>query len=224
MNTDSFWKQVRKYLFLTVFVISIILYISRTVLKLNLGDTFSLGQLLVESILFPFAVAGFVYATQQFLEAQQLPEPHLYWESPEGNFTSTIKLDVQLNSLYNWTPRLILRNEGKVVTNWYLVQLDIPREIYLSNEPSPRVLTSARNVVDSHWQVEHYPDKTRWVFMSNGEFALYPNYIQPFCAIMFQFSKDEKYPNVCYIPYVIYSDRGKEKKGKLTINLSYVRE
>jgi ABC-type transport system involved in cytochrome c biogenesis permease subunit len=61
------------------------------------GDLFSLGQFCLDAVLLPVAVLGFVYATEEFRRAQQLPDLDLYWGTgPEAEAKElTLKLPSQ---------------------------------------------------------------------------------------------------------------------------------
>jgi len=195
--------------------------IGQLVFHLQPGDTFTLGQLSVELVLIPTVIVGFIATIIQFRASQETATPQLYWETQAGNFVKSIELTIsQAATSLIHTPRLVIRNEGKAVTTWYLVQFEIVKEIYLENAPRMNRLVGENinsSIDDSHWYFNSLPEKQIWSFMSNGKYALYPNYAQELGEINFIFSGDEKYPESCTIPFVIYSDKGKEAKGELKI-------
>jgi hypothetical protein len=114
-----------------------------------------------------------------------------------------------------------VKNEGKAITTWYLIKFEIAKEVYLGEVPRINRLVGdiiSSPTSDTHWHINNLPEKQIWSFMSNGMYALYPNYHQPFSEIDFNFSIEEKYPDSCTIPFVIYTDKGKEEKGELKLN------
>ncbi len=212
MNT----KKITTYIIILTIIITGILYAYHNYSDRSWGDAFSLGQLLVELILLPIVIASFIYATQQFLESQELPKPQLYFEVSENNYSQTIKWGKNKNGTTS-TPAIVLKNEGKSITSWYLVLLNISSDIYLDTQPLRSPLNVQPNVYDPHWETISVANGVQWRFASQGEYALYPEYIQKLCTITFIFSEKKTYPKNCTVPYIIFSDRGKKVIGELKI-------
>lgn len=217
MDIKTLLKRTSPTIILIMFITGILLYAYHNFTDRSWGDAFSLGQLLVELILLPIVIASFVYATQQFLESQELPKPQLYFEVSENNFMDKIKLTRTSKDISTSTPAIILKNEGKSITRWYLVVLNISSEFYLDHQPDRRPLNVQPHVHDPHWETLSIASGQEWRFASQGEYALYPEYIQRLCLINFFYSGGKKYPNIFKIPYVIFSDRGKKVVGELKV-------
>ena len=191
-----------------VLILPTILFIAKILFNLAPGDTFSLGQLLVEATLVPTVIIGFIIAITEFRLSQNTPKPRLYWEQSPGIITSEVNLKLPPGTGLIPTPRLVLKNEGKTVTAWYRVKFDIPETIYLDRPPSvERLIGDKIGLVtsDSHWHFERLSNITRWVFTSDGKYALYPNDLQPFCMLLFHISGDKQYPTECKIPFIIFT-------------------
>lgn len=222
MENLSLWKIGGKsFLYITV-ALTIILAIAKYVFKVETGDLFSLGQLLVELMLIPTVIAGFYFTAIEFRASQQTPDLHLYWELQDKQLKNTSILKMPPGNGRGRTPRLIVKNEGKSITTWYLIRLDFPTKVFSDNEPKLiREVGNRRDhpTIDSHWHTDVSAEKISWQFMSNGEYALYPNYSQPICVIDFEFSSNKEYPENYAIPFVIYCDRGKEVSGELFLSL-----
>lgn len=222
MENRSLWKMGGKYLLYITIALMAILVIAKIVFKVETGDLFSLGQLLVELTLIPTVIVGFYFTAIEFRASQQTPDLHLYWETQDKKLATTSTLKMPPGNGKGRTPRLIVRNEGKSITTWYLIRLDFPTDIFSDNEP--RLIREVGNkkdhpTIDSHWHADVSSEKISWQFMSNGEYALYPNYAQPICVIDFEFSRAKKYPDSYVIPFMIYCDKGKEVSGKLLLSL-----
>jgi hypothetical protein len=221
-NNKSLWIIGITSIIMACCLVTLLTTTGQLIFNLQPGDIFTLAQLSVELILIPTVIIGFIVTIIQFRASQELAKPQLYWKTKIGNFVKSIDLTVPRGTGIVQTPRLVIRNEGKAVTTWYLVRFDIPKEIYLAINPEINRLVGEHlnsSTDDSHWYLDSFPEKQSRFFMSNGKFALYPNYPQPLCEINFIFSGDEKYPENCVIPFVIYSDKGKEEKGELKIRL-----
>ncbi len=199
--------------------------ISMLIFQLLPGDTFSLGQLIVELILIPTVIVGFIATIIQFRESQETATPRLYWETKTGTLAKAIDLTMPPGNGRARTPRLVIINEGKAITTWYLIQFEVAKEVYLRD--APRINRLVGDIIssptsDTHWHFDTLPEKQFFSFVSNGMYALYPKYTQPLGEIDFNFSVEEKYPDSCTIPFVIYTDKGKEEKGNLKIR--FVKE
>lgn len=194
--------------------------IGQIIFQLQPSDTFSLGQLSVELILIPTVIVGFVVTIIQFRASQETATPRLYWEVHNGSFVESIDLVLPPGNGRARTPRLAIRNEGKAITTWYLIQFEIANDVYIKD--APRIIRLVGDIIssptnDTHWHFNTLPEKQVFSFMSNGMYALYPDYAQPLGEVDFNFSVEEKYPDGCIIPFVIYTDKGKEEKGNLKI-------
>jgi hypothetical protein len=217
MNLGTLFKRAVPTIITVMTITGAILYIYHNYTERSWGDAFSLGQLLVELILFPLAIVSFIFAAQQFVASQELPKPQLYFEPSEGNFSHTIKLTRTARDISVSTPAIIIRNEGKSITSWYLVVLNISSDTYLDQPPQRHQLNVQPHVHDPHWETISIASGQQWRFTSQGEYALYPEYTQRLCSISFTYTGGKKYPANCKIPYIIFSDRGKKVSGELTI-------
>ena len=224
-SNKSLWVIGVTGIILACCSVTFITALGQTIFQLQPGDIFSLGQLSVELILIPTVIIGFVVTIIQFRETQETAIPRLYWEVNNGSFVESIDLVLPPGNGRARTPRIVIRNEGKAITTWYLIKFEITKDVYLGD--APRINRLMGDVIssptsDTHWHISTLPEKHIWSFMSNGIYALYPKYTQPLGEIDFEFSIEEKYPDSCTIPFVIYTDKGKEEKGKLKIR--FVKE
>jgi hypothetical protein len=223
-NNKSLWIIGITGIILACCLVTLLTAIGQLAFQLQPSDVFTLGQLSVELILIPTVIVGFIATIIQFRASQETAKPQLYWKTKTGNFVKSIDLTIpQAATSIVQTPRLVMKNEGVAVTTWYLVQFEITKEIYLENTPRMNRLIGENinsSIDDSHWHFDSSTEKQIWSFMSNGKYALYPNYAQELGEINIIISGEEKYPESCTIPFVIYSDKGKETKGELKINFT----
>lgn len=219
-NNKTLWTIGLIGSILACCLITFLTAIGQLIFQLEIGDTLSLGQLNSELILIPIVILGFITTIIQFRASQETAIPKLYWEINNGSFVEAIDLILPSGNGRARTPRLVIRNEGKAITTWYLIQFEVTKDVYLKDIPKINRLVGdliSSPTIDTHWHSNTLPEKQVWSFMSNGMYALYPKYTQPLGEIDFNFSVEEKYPDSCIIPFVIYTDKGKEEKGKLKI-------
>jgi len=224
-NNRLLWIVGITAILLACCLVTLLTVIGQLTLNLQPGDVFTLAQLSVELILIPTVIIGFIFTIIQFRASQEAATPRLYWETKTGNLVKSIDRITPSGNARVRTPRLVIRNEGKAITTWYLIQFEIAKEVYLRDAPRINrlvgdIISSPTN--DTHWHFNTLPEKQISSFMSNGMYALYPKYTQPLGEIDFNFSVEEKYPDSCTIPFVIYTDKGKEEKGNLKIR--FVKE
>jgi hypothetical protein len=221
---DSIWRVSRKYIVISLLVIIILIILFQIAFKLQPGESFSLGQLIIDAILLPIAITGFIFALTEFRVNQQIPKLNLYLEEQNGIFVKSIIVSKPSGGdvVSEYRLKLVLKNEGGVVTTWYLVQFEIPEIFCSKNKTVVEPLIGGKfyptqvDSADAHWRLDPDKESNKSSFMSNGKFALYPNYPQPLCNINISLSPEK--PSDCNIPYVIYSDKGKEENGKLEIH------
>lgn len=215
-------------LFLVVVILVIVLLIFQYLLNLNLDQTISLGQFLIELMLIPIVIIGFLFAMDEFQASQQVAKLSLSWESKTGNNSDFLVLSIPiLDGAANiWEPRIIINNSGKAVSNWFLIRLEIPEELFIIDNDGDAYfnlfrissLLTKNNVQNSpYWMSEHRPDKLVLEFMSNGDYASYPNHPLPLCSIQLSIIKTQNYPKVCTLPYTIYTNQGNMSSGNLPI-------
>ncbi len=208
--------DVRKIVFIICLILMVISVISFFYLHWSTSEVLTLDQLIVELVGFPVAIYSFMIAAREFAASQQLPKPNLYWGLENGQLVKAAELEMPSGGGDTKAMRLILKNEGDNVTTWYLVQFDVPKD--LSNKAHMKTLVGGQIHDSSHWKIEKPLEKLSYIFMSNGEFALYSDYPQPLGEIHFIFTGTEKYTESSIIPFIIYSDKSKKVKGELTLN------
>ena len=203
-------------------IISVILLGAQHLYSLSFGDLFSLGQFLVELILIPTVIVGFIIAIAEFRASLHKAQLSLYWEPKTDKFEKFVELNISSGNTRESTPRIVIRNSGRAVTNWYLIRLEIPRELYFEHEPKINRLIGNISIpinTDTHWHRDARPENIIFEFMSNGEYASYPSHPQPICALNLAFLSKNEYPEVCKLPYTIFSNQGNKNCGELSIKI-----
>ena len=220
--------NARKYIAVAYAIIAaILLLITRIIGLREWGDVFSLGQLLVDAVLLPVAIIGFVMAMEEFRKAQAIPELSLYWETESGEIAKELKLKIPSNGGKSEHIHLALRNEGRAVGLWYLLNFKIPDELSQrgSSEmghPPILLIPKLGKKESDHWQLpptgasqEEYSFK----FMSKGQLAAYPGDKLSLAEVVVFLYADQKYSESYKIYYTAFTDRGQPREDFLTLCL-----
>jgi hypothetical protein len=231
------------YLVGIVYVIVVfILAIVRIAGHQDWGDIYSLGQLLVDAILLPVAIYGFIMAAEEFRKARMVPRLDLFWEVEPDKTEKEITLRVAPLPTIGFQPeeeggdlgiRPVLINSGQAIALWYMLSFDVPCEI-CEQYNLKHMLTGTKEYGwapqlgdrSSNWRYEILPDKWRVVFLSNGEIASFPGVPLPLgvqnlnIATLF-IAADKKFKEY-QVPYTIMTDQGHKTEGSLLIRLERV--
>lgn len=176
----------------------------------------SFGQFIMQSLLLPAAVIGFILTVQQIRKAQEVTDLHLYWSTGVGRVGRELVLKIPSTSEITRDFRLELLNEGHLVAVWYLVEFRIPKVLALLD------CVPIIGKMGDDWkrtQLEDGKDFTLFSFRSKGQEAAYPGYGLQLATISVRLYRNRKYPPYCEIPYIIATDRGKPQKGVLKLKL-----
>jgi hypothetical protein len=220
MTRLTIWR----YIVIVSAVIVVCLVVAWFVGLKDWGDLFSLGQFLVDVLLLPVAIFGFVLAMEEFRKAQASPSLDLYWETEASKHEKEIVLEVPRpvkdmplrQIVMKRDAHLVLVNEGQAVAIWYSLRLNVPLEIAESAthfcELEWRIDVSEQDC----WQPDRSSDELRVVFLSNGRIAAYPDYPLSLGTLVVPVSAAQE-PKEYRIPYTIVSDRARPRRGFLAI-------
>ena len=193
--------------------------------KEGLGVTASIGELLLEMVLFPAAVIGLFVAADEFKKAQATPDLDLHWQ-PESDETARefIAQIPSYGARTNSVP-LVLSNEGNAVSTWYLIKIRIPGEIFGNlSQPTWGITGPMQGVPHDqvgNWRVFIPKDGKEVLceFMSGGQVAAFPDNLQFLANLHLALKADQHYPRTCQVEYTIAADRMRRKGGVLTIQI-----
>jgi len=197
---------------------------------INDGDTFALGQWILEAALIPIAVLGFWYAFQEFKKAQRRPHLFLSWDDDgiEGH-KNTITVPAQPSQGGNKFSRIersiVLHNDGDNVAIWYSINLSFPTEL-LRRRDLPEGLNLElmrlsgfyRQVGGEHWAENRAPVVGDDIFQSSGTLASYPGQDLTLGDLHFYPILDEDQDRQEFrIPYKIFTESGPSRIHHLSL-------
>lgn len=87
------------------------------------GDVFSLGQLIIDAVLLPTAIIGFLFTIEEVRKAQKTFKLSVAGRLSGGNEGLTYKISGETNSEFF---ELLLINTGNSVCVWYAIDIQIP--------------------------------------------------------------------------------------------------
>lgn len=192
------------------------------------GDIFSLGQLLVDALLLPVAIIGFIMAADEFREGHTSPELDLGWEIKPGETARTITLKVPLPQavppdqvVHDRGIRPVLINTGEAVAVWYMVSFDVPRVICEHRLLRTAEKSWSRQLGEvDNWRQDILPDTLRVVFLSNGELACYPGFPLPLGILNLAIAAQGQ-AREFEVPYSVVTNKGRTTKGSLWVTIEW---
>jgi hypothetical protein len=176
------WKIIVAVVILLLVVLSLALAIVSRLIGLSYGDTFSLGQFILDLILLPTVIIGFFIAVHEFRKTQHTPDMDILWETEPGKYHKVLVIDAQQYKQQGARPVIV--NSGKSVALWYIIQFDVPTKLITDIGGNLDGLALARRWVfhagdQENWRVDLLEKHIRIVFTSNGKIASYPGYPLP---------------------------------------------
>ena len=204
---NSFWFIVISYV-----IIIIVLTVAKD--HLEFGDVFSLGQLLVDALLLPAAIIGFLYAAAEFRKSQAKPDIDLYWEVESEGIAKELPVEISSQGGAQGC-FLVLLNKGKAVGVWYMLSLVLPRDILFSFPGRHPILGD-----DDNWRSAITEEEVILTFMSNGQIGAYPEYELILAEIPVIRRRNQEINDQYQVPYTIVTDWGQRVDGFLTLKFS----
>jgi hypothetical protein len=205
-------KNAWKFIVITyVIVVLLLLLIAWAVGLRGWGDIFSLGQLLVDAVLLPVVIIGFLMAVEEFRKSQARPDMDLYWEAEPNGTVKELVLEAPPRGNANLHFRPVLLNTGNAVGVWYMLNITLPDELNIGWQP---ILGDEDN-----WRLARTKDGLLLTFMSNGQVAAYPNYGLLLCTLCAECSTEREYVGEYKVPYTIVNDWGQRRDDSLTLKL-----
>jgi hypothetical protein len=193
----------------------------------NSGDHFSRGQLFVDILLIPIAIFGFLFTITEFRLSQLSPDLTLIWQDhePTNDQLTVISLSIDKNTrIYPLpTPVIELNNSGDIITNWYLLQFVFLDQRFTINDKVSLIKRNKNS--DEYWEKIEIPNRTSFIFRSQGKFAAYPEFNQPICMFNLRFRSvdiDQDFIDDLEIFYTIFSDKAKKVTGKLIVRFNVI--
>ena len=188
------------------------------------GDLFSLGQLVLDALVLPVAVVGFVVTINELRKAQAIPRLALYWESEPGVVDRELSLPLPRHPgpASSVGGRLVAMNEGNTVAVWYSIHFDVPLHIFqaadlrVDDMPRQWVIHAGEQ---SDWRIDVLPQIMRVAFCSNGHVASFPGYPLPLGILNFPSAKSVQHRREYTVRYTVVTDRGGPSHGSLVIQL-----
>jgi hypothetical protein len=183
----------------------------------NWGDLSSIGQLAFDFLLLPVAIIGFIIAFEEFNKTREIPNLDLTWEVSPNHYSKCSEIIFPPTNYISEpiSVRPVVQNNGSIVSNWFLVQFDIPIKMYKDNGLQDINITKkwAPQIGNaSSWHIDLLEETMRIVFMSNGNVASYPGFSLPLGILSLQNQTGE-----LNIPYIIFSDKINPINGSLAI-------
>lgn len=178
------------------------------------GDLYSFGQFLVELILIPIVIYGFIMAKEeleiavkQFKISQEKPDLDLYWKTGEDQRSNKLELKIDSRGLIPFKPELF--NNGDAIAIWFMVQISIPAWLEVHCE---RLVGTPDNM-----EQKQVGDQMVFTFMSDGQTGAYPRVGLPLVTILAHLINSKSYEEEYKIPYTIITDRADKKSGNLIL-------
>lgn len=188
LQKQRIWVVVAIIAVLAFCAWAMIMYIGYT-REPDLGDAFSLGQLILEALLIPAAIISLWYATREFQKGQRRPALYLAWD--DNVLTDLKKTEMYLkrpDPLGTETPprvnrSIALHNSGNNVAIWYSINLSFPVELFRGRRTPPGWDQNLMGLSGFYgevggkdlWSQRQLPGTQDEIFQSNGILAAYPD-------------------------------------------------
>jgi len=174
-------------------------------------------QLILDLILLPTVIIGFVMAIKEFRKSQALPNLELLWS---GGMTVTREgkpfiLEASEHREKNFPLLLHVKNDGTSIATKYRIRFDVPRELV------------AQKTLQVHWErggddcreISTTLDTKRYEFKSNDQYALYPGEVVHFATLKIKLLPQSQYPEQVLIRHSVVTDKTKIQHGVLKLKI-----
>jgi hypothetical protein len=173
------------------------------------GDLFSLGQLLVDLCLIPFAIAAFYYTLHEIRRSQEKADLYLEWDEMNSlEYTQEIK---RAEVVTYQTKNISLKNSGNTPATIYQVTLEIPQEY------------GKAQMINHTWKGTAQAAFEKFTFTGDPHSASFPNGPQVDLG-QISFREPSKLPLQISINYHVASEKSEYKSGKLSIDLKEIHK
>lgn len=163
----------------TIALVGVILYVTLCIgLVWVFFKPFDAGamQVVLELLLLPTVIIGFLYATNEFRKSQLRSDLDLHWDFDAliRKDDSSVILDMPRHEHKIYFLKLHLENKGELLTNWFAIEVEVP------TFGDYRDIQFDWYIGDSnYWSTEVVPQNGRVKalkhrFSSNGQLALFP--------------------------------------------------
>jgi hypothetical protein len=140
----------------------------------DVTDITGIGQLFADWLLLPTIIIGFWITIREFHKAQEKAEVRF---SCHGDSAIIFKddsfvVETSKQQEKRYKLHIYLENSGTVMTNWFRLEIQIPRNLTGIQEADKVIRWYLGN--EDNWKREENNDQVNYIFSSNGEHALFP--------------------------------------------------
>lgn len=187
--------------------------------NLNVDQTLSLTQVVIEAALVPIAVVGFAITIREFSRSQGKVDIRLEFENLEGNgYTQSLNLKIPETGGKGYAISISVVNSAPHVAIWWQIQFVIPQ--HLDRHPPIRISQMfVKEELGGAFTTISREDGYQITFLSNGQTALFQNVPLEIGKLHFSIHPESHKPGEYKIPYCVITDRGEPSHGGLSIEL-----